>query len=173
VGDVTNIAGERTTMDMRIGSVLARRGVLDDRQIKRALQEQDRTGVPFGVACEQLFGTDPSAIERAWADQYATITERVVLREEPLSPEALTRLSRRQAWQFGALPLRWDGGEFVVATCPGLLVRAHRFVTRAIGGPVIFVMTDRSDLQAALERAYPLPGAVLPSDDRPAGRTAA
>lgn len=173
VDDLINNLGGRFLMDMRLGHVLVRKGLLDNDQIDRALKEQKRTGVPFGVACERLYGLDPTVIEQAWADQYATITQRVCLHEERIDPEALMRLTRRQAWQFGAIPLRWEGADFIVATCPELLVRAHRFVTRAVGCPVIFVMTDRDDLHAALDRAYPLPGAVLPSDDQPRGRTAA
>jgi len=147
--------------------------VLCGDQVDRALREQDRTGAPFGAVCERLFGTDPKDIEQAWAAQYATITQTVQLADAAPDPAALACLTRRQAWQFGALPLRWDQGDLIAATTPDLLVRAHRFIARVVSGPVVFVMAERDDLHAALARAYPLPGGILPSDDRPLGRTAA
>lgn len=149
-------------MESRLGHLLVRNGVLEARQVSRALAEQSRTGAPFGLVCEQLFGTDPRDVERAWADQYASLTQTVALEREVLDPKALAVISRRQAWQFGLVPMRWDEGELMVATTPSLLVRAHRFMSRTLGRPAFFVMASRNDLLRALSTAYPLPGAVLP-----------
>ncbi|MDP7069773.1 MAG: hypothetical protein QF561_00295 [Phycisphaerales bacterium] len=160
-------------MELRLGHLLVRKGLLESDQVDRVLREQDRTGEPFGAMCERLFGVDPKDVEQAWADQYASLTQTILLRDEPLDAIALARLSRRQAWQFGALPMRWDGGELMVATTPDLLVRAHRFVSRTIESPVFFVMTSREDLAAALQRVYPLPGGVLPSGSSGTERSAA
>ena len=158
-------------MGMRLGDILVRQGVLNSKQVEEALGAQERTGVPFGLACEELFGTDPRLIEQAWASQYAGLTQTVCLAEEQVEPAAQSVLSRRQAWQFAAVPLRWDGSELMVATTSDLLVRAHRFVSAEVKAPVVFVMTSRSDLKQALCRWYPLPGASLPGS--PAQRNAA
>jgi len=142
--------------------LLVRNGILDASQVKRALDEQARTGVPFGVACEQLFSVDPRDIEQAWAEQYAGITQTINPLQESIEPAAQAIVQRRQAWQFGVLPIRWDEGELMVATTPDLLVRAHRFMTRHFDQPVFFVMTSSAHLESAIQRAYPLPGAALP-----------
>ncbi len=160
-------------MELRLGHLLVRNGILESSQVDRALREQERTGEPFGATCERLFGVDPRQVEQAWADQYASLTQTVSLRETDLEPEILSLLNRRQAWQFGALPVRWDGGELMVATTPGLLVRAHRFLSRTLDMPVFFVMTSREDLAAALQRVYPLPGGQLPLGDAGVERSAA
>ncbi|MDP7029101.1 MAG: hypothetical protein QF733_02650 [Phycisphaerales bacterium] len=160
-------------MTAPLGHLLVRNGVLNDGQVRRALDEQARTGVPFGVACEQLFSIDPRDIEDAWADQYAGLTRTVDLRSEQVDPAATGIVERRQAWQFGVFPVRWDGGELMVATTSSLLVRAHRFMSRHRSDPVYFVMTSREGLVDALQRAYPLPGAVLPRPCRRGDRSAA
>ena len=149
-------------MSVRLGHLLVRNGILDGSQVKRALGEQARTGVPFGVACEQLFSVDPRDIEQAWAEQYAGITQTINPLQESIEPAAQAIVQRRQAWQFGVLPIRWDEGELMVATTPDLLVRAHRFMTRHFDQPVFFVMTSSAHLESAIQRAYPLPGAALP-----------
>jgi len=160
-------------MTAPLGHLLVRNGVLNDGQVRRALDEQGRTGVPFGVACEQLFSVDPRDIEDAWADQYAGLTRTVDLREEHFDSTATGVVQRRQAWQFGVLPIRWDGGELMVATTPDLLVRAHRFMSKHRSEPVYFVMTSHDGLTEALQQTYPLPGAALPTSNRRAGRSAA
>jgi hypothetical protein len=149
-------------MSVRLGHLLVRNGILEGSQVKRALDEQARTGVPFGVACEQLFSVDPRDIEQAWAEQYAGITQTVNPLQESIDPAAQSLVQGRQAWQFGVLPIRWDDSELMVATTPDLLVRAHRFMTRHFDLPVFFVMTSSAHLESAIQRAYPLPGAVLP-----------
>ncbi|MDG1838072.1 MAG: hypothetical protein P8I91_04635 [Phycisphaerales bacterium] len=149
-------------MSVRLGHLLVRNGILEDSQVKRALDEQARTGVPFGVACEQLFSVDPRDIEQAWAEQYAGITQTINPLQESIDPAAQSLVQGRQAWQFGVLPIRWDDSELMVATTPDLLVRAHRFMTRHFDQPVFFVMTSSAHLESAIQRAYPLPGAALP-----------
>jgi hypothetical protein len=160
-------------MESRLGQLLVRNGVLEARQVTRALAEQARTGAPFGLVCEQLFDVDPKHIEQAWADQYAGLTQEVDLSQEMLTPEVLGLISRRQAWQFGVVPVRWDSGELMVATIPSMLVRAHRFMNRTVDGPAFFVMTSRSELLQTLALQYPLPGAMLPDERKATTKAAA
>jgi hypothetical protein len=129
-------------------------------QVDRVLREQNRTGEPFGVLCERLYEVDPRAVEAAWGEQYARLTMRVDPRNEHCDPMALGLLDRRQAWQFGCLPMRWDGHEVVIATTESQLVRAHKFCCHTIDHPVFMVLCEPEDLQYALDRWYPLPGAA-------------
>ena len=50
--------------------------------------------------------------------------------------EARDLVIRRQAWQFGIVPLRLDDGYLVAATSRRQLPRAVRFATRVLGMPV-------------------------------------
>ena len=160
-------------MESRLGQLLVRKNVLNARQVDRALAEQNRTGAPFGLICERLFDVDPRVVERAWADQYAGLTQSIDLDTEILSPGILAMVTRRQAWQFGVVPVKWDQGELMIATTSSMLVRAHRFVTRTLDRPTFFVMSSQEGLVRALAREYPLPGATLPSDPENPRRHAA
>ncbi len=146
-------------MESRLGDVLVHRGVMNAGQVDRVLTEQGRTGEPFGVLCERLYNVHPNDVEAAWGEQYARLTMRIDPHTEAFDPAVLGLVDRRQAWQFGCLPVRWDGSEVMVATSEANLVRAHRFCTRGIPHPVFLVLCEQEDLEASLQRWYPLPGA--------------
>ncbi len=145
-------------MDVRLGQLLIEQGVLTADQVSDALERQADSGEPLGLLCERLYGVAPEAIELAWAAQYARLTRTIDPEAEPLEDRALGLITRRQAWQFRILPLRFDGNELMIATTLSHLRRALRFAVNVIGVPVFFVMTDEEQLGRALCRHYELPG---------------
>ncbi len=145
-------------MAIRLGRILVERGVLDDQQVQRILQEQKQTGEPFGLICERLCKVSPQTIESAWAEQYAGLVQEVDLSIEHFEAKALALVTRRQAWQFRALPIRFTETELMMASTQLHLSRALRFATHVIGVPVFFVLADPENLGQALCRHYPLPG---------------
>jgi hypothetical protein len=77
---------------------------------------------------------------------------------EVYDTEAAGLVTRRQAWQFRILPLRFEGRELLIATTQQHLRRALRFATNVIGIPIFFVMAKPKALGQALCKRYPLPG---------------
>ena len=144
--------------EVRLGQLLVASGVLASPQVNDIVSEQERTGEPFGLLAERLFGIDPEKIEDAWAEQYAGLTRTVDPQVEVFDEEAAELVTRRQAWQFRILPLRFEGRELLIATTQQHLRRALRFATNVIGIPVFFVMAEPSALGRALCERYPLPG---------------
>lgn len=145
-------------MEVRLGQLLVEDGVLTSQQVEEIVAEQERTGEPFGLLAERLFGVDPHKIEEAWARQYAHLTRTVKPEVEVFDEQATELVTRRQAWQFRILPLRFEGRELLIATTEQHLRRALRFATNVIGIPVFFVMADPLDLGRALCAHYALPG---------------
>jgi hypothetical protein len=145
-------------IEVRLGQLLVETGILDAGQVREVLAVQERTGEPFGLLAERLFGIAPEAVEEAWARQYAGLTRTVDPEVEVCEGRARELVSRRQAWQFRILPLRIEGRELVMATTQRHLRRALRFATNVIGVPVFFVLADAAPLGRALCRHYPLPG---------------
>ena len=156
--------------EVRLGQLLVESEVLSNRQVDDIVAEQERTGEPFGLLAERLFGVDPQKIEDAWACQYAGLTRTVNPEVEVFDEHAVELVTRRQAWQFRILPLRFEGRELLIATTQVHLRRALRFATNIIGIPVFFVMADPMALGHALCTHYPLPGMTPESvsDDAPA-----
>jgi hypothetical protein len=145
-------------MEIRLGDLLVRNGVLTDEQRNSVLEKQRKTGRPFGEIAEHMFGVSQKAVERAWAEQYAMITQTVDPRNESLDAVALALIDRRQAWQFCMMPLRFEGEELVVCTTQEHLVRAMRFAGWRIKSPCYFVISDPLTLGKALMRHYPMEG---------------
>lgn len=142
----------------RIGEILVQRGVLTQQQVDQLIDHQRQTGRPLGWLAEQHFGIDPTAIEDAWAEQYAGLARTVDPEFEVYAQEATELVTRRQAWQFCVLPIRFDEDQLLVATTQRHLRRALRFATNVIGVPVFFVMAEPLALGQALCKRYPLPG---------------
>src|SRR4029079_10999693 len=122
------------------------------------LEYQKLTGRPFGELAEKLFGVGQSAVEAAWAEQYASIARRIDPRTERFDAEALALIDRRQAWQFKLLPVRHDGPELMVCTTQEHLVRALKFAGWKIKASCYFVLTDPRSLGEALMERYPMAG---------------
>lgn len=145
-------------MELRLGEVLAEQGVLSERQVDAIVRRQRDTGKPFGLLCEQMFHVPPQVIERAWAMQYASLTRNVDPAHEAMDPAALELVTRRQAWQFRVLPIRFEDRELMLATTRSQLRRALRFATNVLGVPVYLVLAESRALGEALCRHYPMPG---------------
>jgi hypothetical protein len=145
-------------MKLRLGQILVDSGVLTEQQVEQVLTHQEQSGRPFGVLCEELFGIEPKIIENAWAHQYAFTTRTIDPRYEVFDEQVRDLITRRQAWQFRVLPIRFDNRELMVATTAHHLPRALRFIQNSLGVPTYFVLADAQALGEALCRYYPLPG---------------
>jgi len=145
-------------MTARLGEILVLEGVLSPDQIQQLLDHQATRARPIGLLAEELFGVEPGVIERAWAQQYTQLSPGIDLTTQSFEPAALKAIQRRQAWQFGILPIRFDGPELIVATTSANLVRALRFLCRSVSVPCQLVIAEADALCAAIAEYFPLPG---------------
>lgn len=145
-------------MYMRLGDVLVAKGVLSPEQRDLVLAEQRQCHRPFGVLAERIFGVRQAVIEEAWAEQYAALTESIDPREHRPCKDLLDLIERRQAWQFGVVPIRFDGDELLFASTTTHLARAMRFVGWRVGQPASFAVADPVALGEALCALYPMAG---------------
>ncbi len=145
-------------MELRIGRILIDQGVLTEEQVEIILKRQQEQNKPFGWLCEQLFNIPSEAVELAWAAQYARLTRTIDPSIEVFDEGARSLITRRQAWQFCILPIRFDGAELMMATTQAHLRRALRFASSVIPVPLYFVMAAPNALGEALCARYPLPG---------------
>ncbi len=144
--------------DLRLGDILVQRGVLTENQRNRIVEHQRIHPRPFGLLAEEMFGVSPASVERAWASQYASLTEHVDIRNENPTPDAIEMIETRQAWQFGVLPLRINHEELVIATTEDRLARALRFTGWKIPMVCRFVLCEEDELFDTLPMYYPMAG---------------
>jgi hypothetical protein len=143
---------------LHLGDLLVKHGVLTPAQRDEVLVAQKSRGGPFGALAEEIFGVAPSAVERAWAEQYAEFAPHIDPRTYAINPRALEVISRRQAWQFRLLPLDLAGDEIVACTTQQNLVRALKFAGWRLGHGCQFVLTEGPQLGEALLKHYPMAG---------------
>jgi hypothetical protein len=143
---------------VHLGDLLVRNGVLTERQRDEVLAAQRERGGPFGAIAEQMFGVSPSAVERAWAEQYSHLCPHVDPRAFPVQSRALESITKRQAWQFRVLPLQWKGAELILCTTQEALPRALKFAGWRLGHGCLFVLADPLFLGEAMMRHYPMAG---------------
>ena len=145
-------------MTIPIGTLLVRQGVITEDQRDQVLRRQKVTHRPFGQIAEEVFGIDAQAVEDAWAEQYAQTTRWLDPGAEQVDPAVRDLISRRQAWQFSILPIRYDGSELMVCTVRESLVRAMNFASRQIPVQCYFVLAAPENLSVALSRHYAIDG---------------
>ena len=141
---------------MRIGELLVRQGILTEAQVESVLEIQTERTEPFGSICERLFGVAPEVVEDAWVEQYTELTGSLQPDFDTCDAAVIDLLTRRQAWQFRIVPIRWEDGAVVLATTKSHLQRALRFVTGTLSFPVYFLITDAATLGESLDRYYPM-----------------
>ncbi|GJQ29105.1 MAG: hypothetical protein HBSAPP03_09890 [Phycisphaerae bacterium] len=143
---------------LHLGDLLVKHGVLSAAQRDAVLEAQRVRGGPFGAIAEQMFGVNPTLVEQAWAEQYASMAPHMDPRAYPVSARTLEIISKRQAWQFRLLPLEMTGRELLACTTQEALPRALKFAGWRLGHGVRFVIADPKALGEALEKHYPMAG---------------
>ncbi len=154
----TRRPAEEEAMAIRIGEILVQRGLLREGEVEEILRQQRSTHRPFGVLAEDLFGVSDKDVEEAWVQQYATIAPHLDPTIEEITPEALAVVTRRQAWQFKVVPIRYDGPELMVATTVHHLAKALRFASRCLTVPCYIVIAEADRLGEALVTYFPMGG---------------
>ncbi|MEM6393244.1 MAG: hypothetical protein AAF797_10765 [Planctomycetota bacterium] len=143
---------------IRIGEILIEQGVLSEQQVFEIVQAQKKQHLPFGVLAERMFDVTVESIENAWIEQYHRFTGTIDLSEQTIDERALRLINRRQAWQFEILPIGFEpGGELLMAASRRRLARAVTFSTNRIDRVVYFRIAESDELQAFLNRYYPMP----------------
>jgi hypothetical protein len=141
-------------MAIPMGELLVERGVLTAAQRDRVLTAQKGGATPFGQLAERMFGVSARVIEAVWAEQYAENAEWLDPRSQAIEAYVRDLVTRRQAWQFGIIPLNYDGPNVVACTTAGNLTRAIRFASVSFGAACYFVLAHEAEFAEALESHY-------------------
>jgi hypothetical protein len=142
-------------MTIRLGELLVEQGAITTAQRDEIIQIQRTSPRPFGVIAEEHFGVAPGDIEQAWASQYAMIARRIDPLVVEIDPELSELVSKRQAWQFGLIPVRQVEDETEFVTASECLARALRFVGWRMNGLCTFGICDLDTLKSGLSMHYP------------------
>ncbi|MBC7772337.1 MAG: hypothetical protein H7210_07580 [Pyrinomonadaceae bacterium] len=138
-----------------IGHLLMEQGVLSLDQCNQILQEQQESGRPFGALAEELFGIASGAVEKAWADQYASMAQWVDPEVARVDPAVIGLVSADQAWKFHVIPMSMRGDQLTVCTTRDSLAGAVDFVNSHFSRVCYFMLATPEHMTRALTRHYP------------------
>ena len=144
----------------KMGECLVQAGLITAEGLRKALNEQKRTGERLGIVLTRLGLATETGIARALAVQLGF--PYVDLSEQPPDPRAVSMIPRAKALKHTAVGIRLDKGILTVAMSDPLLLGLAQDLERDTGLAVQQVVATRTDILAAIVGA-----------DRPAGGRAA
>ena len=137
---------------MRLGALLVRDGVITVQQLEEALAEKEETGRRLGEIAVSHGWVSGHALARALAEQQEL--DYVDLAQTDPDPAATALLPEKFARRYGALPVRFDDDQVVVAVADPTNVVASDHLRLALGLNVRFVVVAIDDLERTIARVY-------------------
>jgi len=154
-------APETPMLDVPLGTLIFRAGLLAEEQLEDALQEGMRTGKRLGKVLLERGWLHERDLGRLLAGQKGLPF--VEVRGSDAEPAALQLLPEDKARLQTALPLRWEDGQLVVAVADPSNELVLENLRRALGTEPQLVVAAQGDLIRAIGEAYAPPPAAAPT----------
>ena len=137
---------------IRIGELLASKGLLTEEQIEEALATQKRSGRKLGRTLVELGYVSEDVLIELLCTQLRI--PKIDLRQQPLDPEVVKRLPETQARRFRAIPIEHNASGFLVAMSDPTDVVAMDEMAQLLGGVVRPAGAKESDLLSTIDSIY-------------------
>lgn len=140
---------------MLFGQCLGRVVTISAHDVSEILEHQAATRRRFGEIALAWGLCRPQHVWQAWWAQLSEGTPAVNLARIGVDAQAIGHVPAELAHRFGVVPLRCHLDQLVVATTPQGLPAARAELPRLLGKRVKFVVTNATDLAAAIAAYYP------------------
>ena len=156
-------AGASAAMiDVPLGTLIFRAGLLGEEQLEDALREGMRTGQRLGEVLIGRGWLQERDLGRLLAGQKGLPF--VDVSADDAEPAALDKLSEENAKLQVALPLRYEGGKLVVAVADPSNELMLENLRRTLGAPPELVVAPYAELVKAIAEAYERPRPEAPTE---------
>ena len=137
---------------IRLGDLLIGQGLLNEEQLKQALEEQRRSGRRLGrIIVDQGFVTE-EAISRALARQLRAVY--VDLKTFQPQPQLIKLLSEAQARRYRVIVLDETGGQLRVGFADPTDMQVYDEVVRILRREIDLAVVGESQLLSLIDRVY-------------------
>ncbi len=137
---------------LRIGELLKQKGLIDERQLQHALEEQRSSGRKLGRTLIDLGYVPEDALLQLLSEQLGMPC--IELRHFPIDTAQCHRLPETYARRFRALLLKEEGGRFLVGMADPMDILAFDEISRILGGPISGAVVRESELLSMLDIIY-------------------
>ena len=144
------------TPNKKLGELLLEADLIAVDNLQHALDVQSTSGERLGSVLLRLELVDASLLASVLARQQGV--EAVDFRTERPTPEALSVLTREQAYTLGCMPLRLTSDELAVAFMDPCDEQGVREVVRLAGRQVRRLVAPQTTIYSAIMRYYPPEG---------------
>lgn len=156
----SHVAASTPMVDVPLGTLIFRAGLLAEEQLEDALQEGMRTGKRLGEVLIERGWLHERDLGRLLAGQKGLPF--VEVNASDAEPEALRVIPEEKARLQVALPLRHEDGQLVVAVADPSNELVVENLRRAIGSEPRLVVAPQGDLLRAIGEAYAALSAAPP-----------
>jgi len=146
---------DKSMIDVPLGTLIFRAGLLGEEQLEDALQEGMRTGKRLGEVLLERGWLNERDLGQMLAGQKGLPFVDVSLND--VEPDALAALAEDDARRQVALPLFYDDGELVVAVGDPSNEVVLEGLRRELEGDFQLVVAPHSQLQQVIDAAYSRP----------------
>ncbi len=140
----------------KLGDMLLEANLLDEVQLKIALQEQVQRGTRFGSTLLALHFVDENVLTAFLSRQLDIPC--VSLTSIEIQPRLLEAVPKELALQFHILPVREDQGRLFLAMCDPMDIEIIEAIERLTGWSVAPMVAPQSSILENIERHYSSPG---------------
>jgi type IV pilus assembly protein PilB len=144
------------TPSKKLGELLLEAEVITVDNLQHALEVQSGSGERLGSVLLRLELVDACLLASILARQQGV--EAVDLQAERPTPEALSVLTREQAYRLGCMPLRLTADELAVAFMDPCDEQGVSEVARVTGRQVRRLVAPQTTIYSAIMRYYPPEG---------------
>jgi hypothetical protein len=149
-------------IDVPLGTLIFRAGLLGEEQLEDALREGMRTGQRLGEVLIGRGWLQERDLGRLLAGQKGLPF--VEVGADDAEPAALDKLSEEDAKLQVAMPLRYEGGQLVVAVADPSNELMLENLRRTLGAPPKLVVAPYAELVEAIAEAYARPRPEAPAE---------
>ncbi len=139
----------------KLGDILLEANLIDEVQLRIALEEQKRLGTKFGSTLIALHFIDEDVLTAFLSKQLDMPCVSLVNIEIPRS--VLDRVPRETAMRLEVLPVKVEGRKLSLAICDPVDMEAIEEVERHTELQVVPMVAPQSSIQHAIQRFYPDP----------------
>lgn len=139
----------------KLGDLLLEANLIDEVQLKIALEEQKQRGTRFGSTLIALHFIDENVLTAFLSRQLNMPCVSFANLEIP--PSVLSKIPRGLAFRHHALPVKIDGNRLFVAMADPMDLDTLEALEKVSGMSVVPMVAPQSSLEEALQRFYPEP----------------
>ena len=151
---------------MGVGTILLERGLINQEQLDRAIEEQNRTGERLDHVMVRLGVVSSSAVLEVIGHQFALPI--VDLDSIDVDPEVLKLLPPKLVFKQRCVPIARSDGTLRIATCDPFELTAFDELRLLTGMAIELVLADERDIRKFIRTHYGVAGDTL---DELAGET--